>query len=283
MLITNFRLKYVLYKIVCGAYQLVDTGRIHPVRERALRALQRSVDYIESAMPDALGLENQRDLINYSLKVVGIDGHYLEFGVFTGGTIRYIAHHIGSRTIHGFDSFEGLPEAWSGFGLGGKSFDVKGRLPRVPDNARLHQGYFDESLPSWLADNPGPVAFIHIDCDLYSSTKTILESARARGSWERNRDLLFDEYFNYPNWERHEFKASPGIRSCARGVANITTYLAFARTKQVAVRVDSGSEAGSSRGRTVLFPVDVTMTPPLARHPACRRGWRRPARRRRSI
>jgi len=37
MLITNFRLKYLLYKIVCGAYQLVDTGRIHPVRERALR------------------------------------------------------------------------------------------------------------------------------------------------------------------------------------------------------------------------------------------------------
>ena len=150
MLITNFRLKYLLYKIVCGAYQLVDTGRIHPVRERALRALQRSVDYIESAMPDALGLENQRDLIDYSLQAVGIDGHYLEFGVFTGGTIRYIARHIGPRTIHGFDSFEGLPEAWSGFGLGGKSFDVKGRLPRVPDNVRLHQGYFDASLPPWL-------------------------------------------------------------------------------------------------------------------------------------
>ena len=107
MLITNFRLKYLLYKIVCGAYQLVDTGRIHPVRERALRALQRSVDYIESAMPDALGLENQRDLIDYSLRAVGVDGHYLEFGVFTGGTIRYIARHIGPRTIHGFDSFEG--------------------------------------------------------------------------------------------------------------------------------------------------------------------------------
>ena len=133
MLITNFRLKYVLYKIVCGAYQLADTGRIHPVRERALRALQRSVDYVESAMPDALGLESQRELIDYSLRAVGIDGHYLEFGVFTGGTIRYIARRIGPRTIHGFDSFEGLPEAWSGFGLGGRSFDVKGRLPRVPE------------------------------------------------------------------------------------------------------------------------------------------------------
>src|ERR1700685_1840475 len=104
MLITNFRLKYVLYKIVCGAYQLVDTGRIHPVRERALRALQRSVDYIERAMPDALGLETHADLSDYPSPAVGIDGHYLEFGVSAGGTIRYIARQIGPRTIHGFDS-----------------------------------------------------------------------------------------------------------------------------------------------------------------------------------
>jgi hypothetical protein len=83
----------VLYKIVCGAYQLVDTGRIHPVRERALRALERSVDYIESVMPDALGLESQRDLIDYALQLVSIDGHYLETGVFTGGTFRYIARY----------------------------------------------------------------------------------------------------------------------------------------------------------------------------------------------
>ena len=233
MLITNFRLKYVLYKFICGVYQLADTGRIHPVRERALRALQRSVDYIESAMPDALGLENQRDLIDYSLRAACIDGHYLEFGVFTGGTIRYIAGHIGSRTIHGFDSFEGLPEAWSGFSLGGKSFDVKGRLPRVPDNARLHRGFFNASLPQWLADNPGPIAFVHIDCDLYSSTKTIFDPVAPRLA--SGTVILFDEYFNYPNWERHEFKAFQELVGAHRIKY---TYLAFAR-QQVAVRIDS--------------------------------------------
>src|ERR1700686_3443966 len=233
MLITNFRLKYVLYKIVCGAYQLVDTGRIHPVRERALRALQRSVDYVESAMPDALGLENQRELIDYSLHAVGVDGHYLEFGVFTGGTIRYIARRIGARTIHGFDSFEGLPEAWSGFGLGGNSFDVKGLLPRVPDNVRLHRAFFDASLPAWLADNPGPVAFIHIDCDLYSSTKTILELLAPRLA--NGTVIPVRQFFNYPNWGRNEFKGFQEIVS-ARRVKY--TYLAFAR-QQVAVRIDS--------------------------------------------
>jgi Methyltransferase domain len=233
MLITNFRLKYLLYKIVCGAYQLADTGRIHPVRERALRALQRSVDYVESAMPDALGFDSQRELIDYSLQAVAIDGHYLEFGVYTGGTIRHIARRIGKRTIDGFDSFEGFPEAWAGFGLGGKSFDVKGRLPRVPDNVRLHQGLFNASLPQWLAENSGPVAFIHIDCNLYSSTKTVLDLIAPRLA--SGTVILFDEYFNYPNWEQHEFKAFQEFVS-ARHVKY--TYLAFAR-QQVAVRIDS--------------------------------------------
>jgi len=233
MLITNFRLKYVLYKIVCGAYQLVDTGRIHPVRERALRALQRTVDYIESAMPDALGLESQRELIDYSLQAVGIDGHYLEFGVFTGGTVRYIARRIDPRVIHGFDSFEGLPEAWSGFNLGNKTFDRRGQMPRVPVNVLLHRGYFDASLPKWLDSNPGPISFIHLDCDIYSSTKTIFQLTAPR--LVPGTVILFDEYFNFPNWEQHEFKA---FREFVAERRVKYTYLAFAR-QQVAVRIDS--------------------------------------------
>jgi hypothetical protein len=126
-----------------------------------------------------------------------------------------------------------LPEAWSGFSLGGKSFDVKGRLPRVPDNVRLHRGYFGSSLPQWLADNPGPVGFIHVDCDLYSSTKTILDLIVPRLA--NGTVILFDEYFNYPGWEQHEFKAFREFVG-ERGVKY--SYLAFAR-QQVAVRITS--------------------------------------------
>jgi hypothetical protein len=239
MLVTNFHFKYVMYKIICGFYQAVDVGRVHPARERALRALQRSVDYIEENMPDALGFDTQRELIEYSLQATKTEGHYLEFGVFTGGTIRFIARRVGNRTVHGFDSFEGLPEAWSGFSLGGKTFDVGGRLPRVPGNVRLHRGYFEDSLPKWLADNTGPVAFIHLDCDLYSSTKTIFALLAPR--LIPGTVILFDEYFNYPNWERHEFKA---FQEFVSANAVKYTYLAFAR-QQVAVRID---EIGAGTG-----------------------------------
>jgi hypothetical protein len=233
MLVTNFRLKYILYKIICGAYQAADVGRIHPARERALRALQRSVDYIESAMPHALGFDSQRELIEFALQAARVDGHYLEFGVFTGGTIRFMASRLGTRTIHGFDSFEGLPEAWSGFNLGGKSFDVGGRLPRVPKNVFLHPGYFDKTLPKWLDDHPGAIAFMHIDCDIYSSTKTIFDLAAPR--LVPGTVILFDEYLNYPNWEQHEFKA---FQEFVTDQSVKYSYLGFAR-QQVALRIDA--------------------------------------------
>jgi hypothetical protein len=95
MLVTNFKLKYVVYKIVCAFYQLWDVGRIHPMRERSLRALQRTTDYIERAMPDGVGFEAPAELLAFALEIVKIEGHYLEFGVFTGGTIRFIARKVG--------------------------------------------------------------------------------------------------------------------------------------------------------------------------------------------
>jgi len=237
MLVTNFKLKYVLYKLVCGCYQLFDVGRIHPMRERSLRALQRTVDYIEQAMPNALGFDSQRELIEYALAETKIDGHFLEFGVYTGGTIRFIASSIKKRVIHGFDSFEGLPEAWGGFNLGRSAFDVRGKLPRVPDNVRLHPGLFEASLPLWLKDNSGPVAFLHIDCDLYSSTQTIF--TLLAGRIVPGTIILFDEYFNFPNWEQHEFKAFSEFVT-RQGLTY--TYLAFAR-QQVVVRIDPSGSA----------------------------------------
>jgi hypothetical protein len=231
MLVTNFRLKYLLYKLVLGAYQLVDTGRLHPVRERATRALAGTVDYIEAQMPDALGFETQRELLDYALSQTAIAGHHLEFGVFSGGTIRHLARRKPAVTFHGFDSFEGLPEAWGGFVLGRRAFARGGRMPRVPGNVVLHKGWFADTVPAWCGRVDGPVAFLHVDCDLYSSTVDVL-----RGLAERLRPgtvIVFDEYFNYPGWERHEFKAWQEFVA-ERHVEY--AYLGYAR-QQVALRI----------------------------------------------
>ena len=235
MLVTNFRFKYIVYRVMCAAYQALDVARIHPVRERALRALKETVDYIDEKLPDAIGFETQKELIDYALRRVPATGHLTEFGVYTGGTIRYIAKRIGGRTIHGFDGFQGLPEDWGGFSLDSTAFDNRGRLPAVPANVVLHAGWFQDTLPGWLERNPGAIAFMHVDCDLYSSTKTIFDLAGARlapGSL-----ILFDEYFNYANWREHEFKALQEFVA-ATGVRY--EYLAYAR-QQVLVRITQGT------------------------------------------
>ena len=231
MLVTNFRLKYILYKVVLAGCQLLDTGRLHPVRERATRALKTSVDYLEQHMAEALGFDTQRELLAYCLSEVSTPGHYLEFGVYTGGTIRYIASLKRDQTIHGFDSFEGLPEAWSGFRLGRATFFKAGKLPRVPANVVLHKGWFSDTLPVWREQITGPVAFVHIDCDLYSSTVDVLNGIAGR--LQPGTVIVFDEYFNYPNWERHEFKAWQEFVVKHRVQYE---YLAYAR-QQVAVKV----------------------------------------------
>ena len=231
MLVTNFRLKYVLYRLVLAGYQLLDTGRLHPMRERARRALIDSVDYIGQHMADALGFDTQKELLEYALTQTQVAGHHLEFGVYSGGTIRHIARRIPNGTIHGFDSFEGLPEAWSGFNLGRRAFSVQGRLPRVPANVVLHKGWFADTIPRWRDAVAGPVGFIHIDCDLYSSTVDILTGLVER--LQPGTVIVFDEYFNYPGWERHEFKAWQEFVTSERIQYD---YLGYAR-QQVMVRI----------------------------------------------
>jgi hypothetical protein len=72
---------------------------------------------------------------------------------------------------------------------------------------------------------------MHIDCDLYSSTVDILTGLVKH--MRPGTVVLFDEYFNYPGWERHEFKAWKEFVS-AHGVKY--EYLAYAR-QQVLVRI----------------------------------------------
>ena len=168
-------------------------------------ASEQTAQYIKDKMPRAIGFYNENAILDYAVHSAIVPGCYLEFGVFKGRSLRRIAKEAGSlQKIHGFDSFEGLPESWTSATLKG-AFSVHGRLPKVPANVILHQGLFSETLPAWLVDYADVVSFVHIDCDLYSSTKNIFDLL-----WPRiqcGSILLFDEYFNYPNWHAHEFRA----------------------------------------------------------------------------
>jgi hypothetical protein len=174
------------------------------VLEMQHRALKSTVDYIQNKMRDVDSVNSSFELLSKSLEKVDLNrnGLICEFGVFSGSTINHIAQRV-KQNVYGFDSFEGLPERWrDGFGEG---FFKVSALPKVQPNVVLIKGWFDQTLPEFFIEHSEPINFLHVDCDLYSSTKTIFELCKDRIC--SGTVIVFDEYFNYPEWENGEYKA----------------------------------------------------------------------------
>lgn len=194
-----------------------------------LQAKRETLEYIQANMPDAPYFEKHPALVRFAVGEAKAPGLYLEFGVGRGKSMRWIAPLV-DGTVHGFDSFEGIQEYWNGNPVGAFA---QSKLPKVPDNVEFHVGYFDATLPGFLEQHAEPVAFLHVDCDLYSSTVTILDLLGGR--LQPGAIVLFDEYYNFHRWQEHEFKAfqefvaKSGLRY---------EYIAFSVTgQQVAVRI----------------------------------------------
>ena len=80
-----------------------------------------------------------------------------------------------------------------------------GTRPQEQPHARRHRGCFEDTLPVFARDHPEPAAFLHIDADLYSSTKTIFDLLGPRVV--AGTVIQFDEFFNYPGWKQGEYLA----------------------------------------------------------------------------
>jgi hypothetical protein len=163
-----------------------------------------SAQYSARRMKNARRFNSSPDLLSFAASEVTMPGLILEFGVFSGHTINHLAKLMPSRSIHGFDSFQGLPDDWRpGFG---KGCFVRNDLPSVPDNVELVVGWFDHTLPPFCdLHSVDKAALVHVDCDIYSSTQTIF--ANLREKIVPGTIIVFDEYYNYPGWELHEFRA----------------------------------------------------------------------------
>jgi hypothetical protein len=197
-----------------------------------MNALQSTAHYVEEHMLAVPSFGSKFELLEHALSRVSVKGTFLEFGVYMGETINYIADRI-DGTIYGFDSFQGLPEHWrGGFEKGMFALDKDG-LPKVRKNVKLCVGWFDQTLPTFSEKSSEPVAFLHVDCDLYSSTKTIFEHLGDR--IVPGTVIVFDEYFNYPSWQQHEYKAFQEFLSAEQMDYEYIGYNKY--DEQVAVRI----------------------------------------------
>jgi hypothetical protein len=126
---------------------------------------------------------------------------YLEFGVANGRSMRYWSENLKhpQAILHGFDSFEGLPEGGGPWVKG--QFSNNGLIPQIPDKrVRFFKGWFDKVLPTYQVPEHDALV-INMDADIYSSTLYVLRYLRRY--IVRGTILYFDEM----NHVEHEPRA----------------------------------------------------------------------------
>lgn len=144
--------------------------------------------------------------------------HVLEFGVGSGHTMRQctsmLKHKFPDKefVIRGFDWFQGLPEAWESTKYPGTvaapagAFTQNGIAPAI-DGVLYYIGLFEDTISSYIQNEAQPIALLHIDCDLYSSTKTVFENLHPY--IVKDTIIAFDEwcYLHNAELDDHEAKA----------------------------------------------------------------------------
>jgi len=197
---------------------------------RQFRAAQESAEFVDQSMTMAKSYPDKFALLKAAVSQIEVQGLCCEFGVYRGETVNFIASLI-AREVHGFDSFASLPEDW-GQGHEKGTFAV-GTLPRVRQNVRLNEGWFEDTLPAFCEQYPGPVAFLHLDADLYGSTRTVFDLLGDRIF--PGTVMAFDKFFNYPGWREGEYRAFHEF--CHERRAEVR-YLGFVgRDEQAAAKI----------------------------------------------
>jgi hypothetical protein len=168
-------------------------------------------EFVSTEFGSAKALDTDAEILKFASDNVTLDGFYLEMGVARGTTINLIAALNSKKRVYGFDSFEGLPEDWPKgertTPKGNFRFKEPAMMPSVLHNVVLIKGLFKNSLPEYQKHilQHHPIALLHIDCDIYSSTSdvfTYLSDNIVSGTI-----IIFDEYYNYPTFKDHEYKA----------------------------------------------------------------------------
>ena len=202
-----FSLYVRTFGVIFRVIQINLTGVHYLVNQKAL---QDSADYAIRNFSNAMIFRRREDLWNYCVDLrpsLETDGGIIaEFGVYKGKSLNHFAKKCHKAKVYGFDSFEGSEEDWYGFELTKGKFSTGGRLPKCAKNVELYKGWFEETVPNFI-DKIGlsKVQILHMDADTYKPTAYVLNSLYK--NLGKGTIVIFDEYFGYPNFELHEFKA----------------------------------------------------------------------------
>ncbi len=165
-------------------------NNLHPTRFQIFEALQQGV-----------------------ADIAEVPGAIAEFGCGSGQTALKLVEAIqetqADRQLLLFDSFVGMPEATSdvdqanprlqrGDWVKGNCYAVDARLmtellvARQFHQYQLFEGWFEQTLPSLSTTQQ--LALVHLDCDLYQSTREVLDYVFRHQLLSPGAILLFDDW-----------------------------------------------------------------------------------------
>jgi hypothetical protein len=139
-----------------------------------------------------------------------ITGDYVEFGSWSGRTFRMAydesRHQQYRCRLWAFDSFSGLPTPrdatdqhprWIAGDMATslREFEALCQRHGIPRTAyRTIPGWYEDTLRNGTTgERPQDICLAYVDCDLYSSTVTVLEFLRPR--LKHGMILVLDDYF----------------------------------------------------------------------------------------
>lgn len=188
----------------------IDRRRNRPMEIVWERAAEQSAQFICDNQSDAVLFDRKEALWDMALAEMPNAGAIMECGVFQGASINHIAdwmsRHGDARAVHGFDSFEGLEENWTGENLRRGFFNQHGKMPSVRRSVTLHKGWVQDTIMPFLSEHAvDRIALLHIDTDTYLPARYILATLKDRLAG--GGIVIFDELLGYPNWQAHEYRA----------------------------------------------------------------------------
>src|SRR5215467_10155400 len=158
--------------------------RLKMLKDHAVEADQRFWELYTSTLNENAVVQPFEDFFNLYqlvLKTRKVPGAIAELGVYRGGSARLIASLKGDKELHLFDTFEGMPEVradadphHSSGDFGGSWLEEVKRYLSGFDRIFFYQGFFPDSAKE-LAKTPIRFSLVHLDVDIYESTKAGLE------------------------------------------------------------------------------------------------------------
>jgi O-methyltransferase len=125
-------------------------------------------------------LEDFFNLYQIVLKTQKLPGEIAELGVYRGGSAKLIAGLKGTKQLHLFDTFEGMPSVRAGVDLhqagdfADTSLEAVRKYLSGFSGITFHKGIFPDSAVELAKADIG-FSFVHLDADIYLSTRAGLE------------------------------------------------------------------------------------------------------------